>query len=302
MKVFINLSSCQSGNPASFDTETIFSKSLPLLRYLLIILLICLFAINHSRADDVYENIIAKRLITVATDANWPPQSYFNEDNIMDGFDADVAREIARRMGVEIKFVTPAWDLIVAGGWNGQWDLHVGSMKPTHALAKKLDFPAIYYFVPASVAVHKNSTFSSISQLSGKRIGIAASTAFEHYLKGDLAIESKAAPVFSYQINNPQIISYEASLLALDDLRSHPGQTLDAVISARPEIMQLISDGHPLKVIGDPVFYEPLAVAIDIGNDALAQNLTDIINWMHKDGTLSRLSRKWYGVDYSVAK
>jgi len=53
-----------------------------------------------------------KKSIMVATDANWPPQSFINDQNEMDGFDVDVAREIAKRMEVDIEFTTPSWDII----------------------------------------------------------------------------------------------------------------------------------------------------------------------------------------------
>lgn len=66
----------------------------------------------------------------MATDANWAPQSFLNDNNEMDGFDVDVAREIAKRMGVDIEFVTPDWSIITAGNWAGRWDISVGSMTP----------------------------------------------------------------------------------------------------------------------------------------------------------------------------
>ncbi len=74
---------------------------------------------------------MSKKTIKVATDANWPPQSFINNENEMDSFDVDVAREIAKRLGVGIEFITPSWDIITAGNWNGRWDLYVGSMTPT---------------------------------------------------------------------------------------------------------------------------------------------------------------------------
>ena len=52
-------------------------------------------------------------------------------------------------------------------------------------------------------------------------------------------------------------------------------------------------------MVGEPVFYEPLAVAIDKGDPEFAAKVTQIIEAMHADGTLSQLSKKWYGVDYT---
>ncbi|MCP4983975.1 MAG: hypothetical protein GY935_26165 [Gammaproteobacteria bacterium] len=58
-----------------------------------------------------------------------------------------------------------------------------------------------------------------------------------------------------------------------------------------PTIMQAIGEDYPIKVIGNPVYYQPLAVAMDIGDDTVAARLKDIIGWMHNDGTFSKISK-----------
>ena len=107
-----------------------------------------------AQAGEVLDSIMAKKKLVVATDANWPPQSFINDKNEMDGFDVDVAREIAKRMGVSIEFITPSWDIITAGNWNRRWDLHVGSMTPTKKRAEMLAFPAVYYYTPEIGRAH----------------------------------------------------------------------------------------------------------------------------------------------------
>jgi len=262
--------------------------------------LIALLSIGVAQAGEVLDSIMAKKIIMVATDANWPPQSFINDKNEMDGFDVDVAREIAKRLGVEIEFITPSWDIITAGNWNGRWDMHVGSMTPTKVRAEKLAFPAVYYYTPAAVGVHKSSSISSVAALSGKKVGTGTGTTFELYLQGDLAIDAAGAPKFDYQISNPEIKSYETSTIALDDLRLGDGVRLDGVVSSLPVFLEAIENGYPIKVVGDPIFYEPLAVTIDLGDAELNDKLKEIISWMRKDGTLTKLSKKWYGVDYAT--
>jgi len=262
--------------------------------------LIALLSIGMAQAGEVLDSIMAKKTIMVATDANWPPQSFINDKNVMDGFDVDVAREIAKRLGVEIEFITPSWDIITAGNWNGRWDMHVGSMTPTKARAKKMTFPAVYYYTPAAVAVHKSSKISSVAALSGKKVGTGTGSTFELYLQGDLAIDAAGAPKFDYQISNPEIKSYETSTIALDDLRLGDGVRLDGVVSSLPVFLEAIENGYPIKVVGEPIFYEPLAVTIDLGDAELNDKLKEIISWMRKDGTLTRISKKWYGVDYAT--
>jgi polar amino acid transport system substrate-binding protein len=58
----------------------------------------------------------------------------------------------------------------------------------------------------------------------------------------------------------------------------------------------------PMKLVGGPVFYEPLAVAVDRGDPEFSAKIAEIVTAMHADGTLKTLSEKWYGVDYSTVK
>jgi len=261
-----------------------------------------LFATGVATAGPVLDSIMEKKSIKVATDANWPPQSFINDKNEMDGFDVDVAREIAKRLDVEIEFITPAWDIITAGNWNGRWDLHVGSMTPTKKRAEKLAFPAVYYYTPAAVGVHEESAISDIADLSGKKVGTGTSTTFELYLQQDLSIDAEGAPEFDYLISDAEIKSYETSTIALDDLRLGDGVRLDGAVSSLPVFLEAIENGYPIKVIGEPIFYEPLAVTIDLGDQELNDKLKEIVTAMREDGKLSELSNKWYGVDYAVAK
>ncbi len=270
--------------------------------YLIASLIAALSQTGTLQAGEVYDDIISKNLITVATDANWPPLSFLNDNNQMEGFDVDVARGIAHRLGVDIRFVTPSWDKIVAGNWKRNWDVHVGSMKPGDDRGGKLVFPAVYYFTPALIAVHQDSATTRISQLNGKRVGAGIGTSFELYLQKNLSFDSGHAPTFIYQIDKPGIKPYETSLLALDDLRLGDGKKLDAVLGSMPTIMQAIGEGYPVKIIDDPLFYQPLVLAIDSGDHVLAEKLSDIVGWMQNDGSLSKISMKWFGFDYSLVQ
>ncbi|MET0833094.1 MAG: transporter substrate-binding domain-containing protein [Actinomycetota bacterium] len=72
------------------------------------------------------------------------------------------------------------------------------------------------------------------------------------------------------------------------------------VFQSQAAIDAAIADGLPVVKVGDPVFYEPLAVAFDKGvadNDSLVAAVDAIVGEMHADGTLSELSLKWYGQD-----
>jgi len=233
-----------------------------------------------------------------AVDAEYPPFSYLDENNEMAGFDVDVAKEFASRLGVELEVVTPGWDVITAGKWAGRWDICIGSMTPTAARAEVVDFPTVYYYTPASVIVHQdNTSITSAEDLNGKRVGAQAATTYENYLRGDLVIDAIDAPPVDFKVTEAEIIAYESEPLALEDLSLGDGVRLDAMVTGMLTTVEAIKAGKPLKIVGDPVFMEPIAVAIDKGDPEFAAKIVEIFDAMRADGTLARLSEERLGAD-----
>ena len=248
-------------------------------------------------AGETFDRVMEAKELVVSTETAYPPQSVQKPDGSFEGFDIDVATEIAKRLGAKAKFVTPAWEVIAAGNWGGRWDVSVGSMTPTKARTEVLDFPAVYYYTPAAFAVHKDNVTQSASDLSGKRIGVCGGCTYVDYLKGSLAIDAAYVPPFTYQVSKPDIRTYETDTDAFDDLKLGDGVRLDAVMSALPTIQEAINDGYPFRVVGKPVFFEPLSVATDKGDPEFDAKIAEIVKTMHADGTLKNLSTKWYGID-----
>ena len=261
--------------------------------------LLSVMAAGAAHAGEALDRVKSSGVLKMSTDPQYPPQSSLDSaTNEFTGFDIDVGREIAKRMGVKIEFVTPSWDVITAGRWAGRWDMSVGSMTPTKARAKVLDFPAVYYYVPASLVVNKdNTTINTPKDASGKQIGVGTATTYEAYLNKDLVIDVADAPKVDYVIDDAVIKTYQTDLLALDDLRLGDGTRLDAAMTALPTILGAIKQGYPIKVVGDPLFKEPLAIAIDKGDSEFGAAIAKIVDEMKADGTLAKLSEKYYGAN-----
>ena len=272
-----------------------------------IVLTAALLSMNMSaKAGAVYDYIKANNELMIATDAIWAPFSYIDDDGVMQGFDVEVGREIAKRMGVEVRFITPAWDIITSGNWNMRWDVSVGSMTPTASRSEVLNFPAVYYYTPASFAVHTDSTLT-VPQLSGKTICTTAASTWEMYLQGNL--DMLDAPAFTYDVTPGTITSLVDGAACLDDVRLGAGVRNDGMIDSLPMLLAAIDAGYPIKVLGSPAFYEPLSLATDKGNDdpELDAELARIIADMQKDYTLSLLSIQHFinadgsSADYTVS-
>jgi polar amino acid transport system substrate-binding protein len=78
------------------------------------------------------------------------------------------------------------------------------------------------------------------------------------------------------------------------------------VITAATIAQGYIDAGNPVKIVGDPVFYEPLAVGFDKSVEPSSESLSEavdaIVGEMHEDGTLSELAEKWYGLDTTTTE
>jgi polar amino acid transport system substrate-binding protein len=254
--------------------------------------------------NDLLADVKKRGKLLISTDANYKPQSFKNPDNTWEGFDIDVGKEVAKRLGVEAEFINIDWDVITAGSWNGRWDMNAGSMTVTPERKQALYFSDPYYYTPAAFAVHKDSKATSIDDLQGKKVGVGTATTYQSYLEGKLTLEGeqilKPAPA------GTEVKTYDTDQTALADLELGDGTRLDAVLTARPTIEDAIKDGKPFKVLGDPVYFEDIALAFDqkssIDSKSLVDAVAKIVDDMHKDGTLTKLSMQYYGVDLTTKK
>jgi polar amino acid transport system substrate-binding protein len=254
---------------------------------------------------DLLAEVCEKGVLTVSTDPAYPPQSkYLPKEDKYVGFDIDVATEIANRLGVDIAWQTPSWDVITAGSWNGRWDISVGSMTPTNDRQQVLNFTEPYYYTPAVAVVHEDNTSVQdlTTDLDGATIGVCSGCTYEQFLDKSLDIKGFE---FDFVVDDATIRGYDTDTTALQDLALGDGTRLDAAMTSLTTAQGYADEGNPVKIVGDPLFYEPLSVAIDKSSDLDPAPLTDavdqIVGEMHDDGTLTEMSEEWYdGTDLSV--
>jgi polar amino acid transport system substrate-binding protein len=219
-----------------------------------------------DESGDLLETIRDRGTIIVSTDPNYAPQSFLQPDGTFVGFDIDVATEIAERLGVDIQFETPDWDLITAGSWAGRWDISVGSMTITTPRKQALSFTRPYYFTPAALAASERSGVTSADQLPFELPDGAEVTTLPTDANCAEAIQAGR-------------------------------EEFDLWVSAGPTIEDAINRGIPVTMVSDSIYVENLAVAIDKSGPehaALLYEIDRIIGEMHEDGTLTELSEEWF--------
>ena len=258
---------------------------------------ICLAVSTVAQAGEVLDRARARGSLIAAAVPEALPQAARSSTGALEGFDIDVAREIAKRLGLAIDFVTPSWQEILAGGWARRWDFAVVSMTPTEEREKILDFPAVYRTSPATLVVHKDNTSITWPQeASGKTIGVKADTTFERYLDHDLTLYKADEPPV-YLIDDPVIRVFPDKAAAMAALAEGDGVKLDAVVTHLAHAQAVIADGLPVRVVPGFLFFEPLAVTIEKGDEAFAAEIERVVDAMRDDGTLSQLSLEWFGID-----
>lgn len=221
--------------------------------------------------------------ISFAMSGGYPPFNFYNDNNELVGFDVDVAGEVAKRLGVSFKPVTTEWSGIIEGLRSGAYDGILGSMAVTEQRLEVVNFSVPYYYSGAQVVVKKGAPFTATAELKGKTIGVVTGTTFakdaEKLGAGDVKL-------------------YKDDTHTLTELNSG---VVDGVITDRVVGVNAMNSGKfDITLLGMPLRGEDIAVAFRKGDDTLLDAVNNTLAEMHKDGTLSKLSKKWLKTDITV--
>lgn len=254
---------------------------------------------NVAVAGATLDRVLAKKMVVVVVEPGYPPFSFLNQRGQMDGFDVDVAKVVAARLGVALRIDTPACEIASAGHWGGRWDVCICSMTPDQTKAKVLDFVAPYYKSPVVVVTTaSNKALQSARDISGKRVGVEHNSTYERYLQHDLDLNVPDSPKISYPFGRVNIVPYGSEELAYQDLMLGAGKHLDAVVSNQGTAKYRM-DRSPgkFRIVGQPLYAEPNWISVDKGDQEWQQKLRTVIGELKADGTLTRISMKWLGED-----
>jgi polar amino acid transport system substrate-binding protein len=226
---------------------------------------------------------------------SYPPFGFIDADNELAGFDVDVAKAFAARLGVTLRLATPGWETVLSGRWQGRWDICICSMSPTEERAKVLSLPVRYYSSPAVLTVNKNEQhIKTVADISGKRVGVGMGSSYEKYVNKTLVIPGAAA--INYPFRDVVAIPGDETV-NFRNLALGPGVRLDAIISDFATAKGAVESSHALKIIGPVIYAEPNVVATEKGDPDWDRTVARIFNEMKADGTLAKISLKWFGQD-----
>lgn len=254
----------------------------------------------QSFAGATLDRVEKTGVLTNALVNDYPPFSYLDENNTLAGFDIDVAQAVADKLGVKLKLETPGWETIVSGKWQGRWDVSIGSMTPTKERAEVLDFPVQYYSSPAVLVVHKDETrIGDIKDISGRKVGVGTGSSYEAYVQKKLVIETPGARPVEFPFDNVTVVPGDVTV-NFQNLALGPGVRLDAIIDNLATSKERVDKTGAFKIVGKPLYGEPNWVATEKGDPEWDAKVAETINALRKDGTLAKISNKWFGADITA--
>ncbi len=229
-----------------------------------------------------------KGKLVLGLDDSFPPMGFRNEDNQIVGYDIDLAKEVAKRLGVELVPQPIDWNAKEQELNTGKIDCIWNGFTITEERKQAMLFTKPYLKNAQVVVVKKGSPYTTLASLKGKKVG--------HQAGSSAAGALEAAKEFRASLK--EVVEYKDNLTALMDLEA---RGVDAVV------MDLIVANDNIKRAGKPyvVLKETLApevfgVGFRKGDVALRDAVQGALESMVKDGTLARLTTQWFGSDISV--
>jgi len=256
----------------------------------------------------------ARDYLIVSTDPNYEPISYLDPDaerasgticpedlltyGEMVGFDVDVAKAVADELGLEVCFATPDWDLVTAGSWGDRWDISIGSMTPTLTRAEVVTFSTPYVYTPAHFAATADSGITSLADLEGQTICLAAATTYLDWMNGTLTITEDA--IFADPPSDFTIVELPTDQECAQAIAAGR-EEFSVYLTSETVIDSNIAGGLDVVKVGGAVFSENLSPATDKSSsfdiDTFVAEISSIVDGLHADGTLSALSIKYFEID-----
>ena len=245
-------------------------------------LLAASFAASPARADDL-EKVKSAGALTIAMTGQYPPFNFVNDKNEVVGFDASIGKEIAKRIGVEGKIVTTAWDGIIAGLLANKYDTIVGSMTITPEREKAVDFVGPYYHAGRGVFVAEGSEAKTLEDLKGKTIGVTLGETHEKWARAQ---------------GGWDIRTYKGLPELMLELKA--GRVDAIVVDNIPVKVAVKESGEKITQLDTPNI-EGGAVAIGIAirkdNPELKAAMQKALDEMMADGTYEKIAMEWVGSD-----
>jgi polar amino acid transport system substrate-binding protein len=241
-------------------------------------------AVAQSAQAQTVDQLKSKGTVTVGVMVDFPPFGLLDKDNKPDGYDEDIARLLAKEMGVKLEFVPVSGPNRIPYLLTGKVDMIIGALGITPARAEQVLFSDVYATTKLAIYGQKSVKVESEQDLKNVRIGVArASTQ-------DITI-TKRAPEGS------RIQRFDDDASAVQALLSSQVQVIGLTTTLIPELEKIAPKGaFEIKMPLDTFSY---GIAVRPGQTELSTWVNGFLAKIKQDGRLNQLHHKWLGTDFA---
>ncbi|MBN1635042.1 MAG: amino acid ABC transporter substrate-binding protein [Deltaproteobacteria bacterium] len=227
--------------------------------------------------------------LTIGIDDAFPPMEFRDEKNELVGFDIDASRELGKRLGIKIKHIPTAWEGVVMALKVGKFDCIWSGMSITPEREKEIAFSNPYIMEKQIMVISgNNDTIKSVNDLSESNvIGVQAGSTSEEALS-------------KLNKNFKEVKRYKNNTSAFMDLKI--GRTDGVAVDELVGRYYLSQRPGEYKVLPEALTSEPIGIGFRKDDEALRLKIQETLNAMFADGTMRKISIKWFGDDITEWK
>lgn len=236
---------------------------------------------NTPKETEKADTPKAKESVIMGTNAYFPPFEFITDNGLVDkkysGIDVEIALEIAKKMGKELKVEDMSFESLLGAVSTDKINFAAAGMTANDKRRKEVDFSDTYYVAKQGIIVKKDSTIDSVDDIKDKRIAAILGYTGDTYCRETLKATN--------------LTSLKRGVDAVMDLKNGK---FDAVVIDYAPAMQFVEKNPDLKVVEDPTFEaEEYAIAVKKGNKELLDTINAVIKDLKDSGKLDEIIAKY---------
>ncbi len=212
--------------------------------------------------------------LVMVTNAEFPPYEYYDKNEVV-GIDADIAKAIADKLGVELDIQDMAFDSLIPAVQSGKADFTAAGMTVNEDRKKNVDFTDTYAEAAQVIIVKEGSEIKTPDDLTGKKIGVQTGTT------GD---------IYADDIENAEVNRYNKGMEAVMALSQ---EKIDAVIIDREPAKVFVKENAGLVILDEAFTEEEYAIAVKKDNKELLDKINGAIKELKESGELKKIVDKY---------
>jgi L-cystine transport system substrate-binding protein len=268
------------------EEETKMKAIKPVFASVLAAALLCM-GTTAARAADLLDAVKQAGVLKIAIEGTYPPFTFRGAGGSLEGFDVDVAKAVAAKLGVKAEFVVTEWGGIIAGLKEGKFDVIVNQVTITPERQQALDFSQPYVFSAAQLIqrAKDDRQITALADFTGdKTLGVTAGSNYHQMARAVSGINVK---------------TYDGAPEKLTDLvRGRIDATIDDRLMVAHVIKQFRMPLRPGAILKGP--QQEMGIPFRKGNPNFAKAINEALTSMRQDGTLKNISVQWFGADTSM--